>query len=562
MDDFPNELKHRRDKTEEIEDDFIMTIEEQKMNTTKRKTHAVKHTVEYTDIESSESFPHMMFTANINQPNLYQDDEKDKNNQKGLKGDYGSIALLMFLYILQGIPLGLGGSIPMLLTSRQVSYKEQALFSFVYWPFSIKLLWAPLVDSLYLTWFGRRKTWLVPTQYLIGVFMIVLSWNIDDLMGTENGKGHVNIMFLTVIFFMLNFLAATQDIAVDGWALTMLSRRNVGWASTCNSVGQTAGYFLGNVLFLSLESADFCNKYLRSEPKDTGLVTLSSFLYFWGIVFFTTTTLVWFLKHEAEDKDANSEQGIIDTYKQLMRVIKLPAVISYAIIILTAKVGFSAADSMTGLKLIESGMQKQTLAMFAIPMIPIQIVLPLIISKFTSGPKPMSVFLKAMPFRLMLGLLYAFIVWLSSQVQEKKGEFPTYFYVLILGSYAIHQVALYSMFVSQMAFHAKISDPAIGGTYMTLLNTLANLGGNWPATVALWLVEGLTWKSCDGGPGDCGSTAETEACTKAGGSCLTILDGYYIESILCVVIGFLWYIWRHKRVRQLDNLSLDAWKCS
>jgi len=54
---------------------------------------------------------------------------------------------------------------------------------------------------------------------------------------------------------------------------------------------------------------------------------------------------------------------------------------------------------LTGLKLIESGMQKQTLAMFAIPMIPIQIILPLIISKFTSGPKPMSVFLKAMPFR-------------------------------------------------------------------------------------------------------------------------------------------------------------------
>lgn len=66
-----------------------------------------------------------------------------------------------------------------------------------------------------------------------------------------------------------------QDIAVDGWALTMLSRENVGYASTCNSVGQTAGYFMGNVLFLALESADFCNKYLRVEPKDTGIVTLS-----------------------------------------------------------------------------------------------------------------------------------------------------------------------------------------------------------------------------------------------------------------------------------------------
>lgn len=62
---------------------------------------------------------------------------------------------------------------------------------------------------------------------------------------------------------------------MDGWALTMLSRENVGYASTCNSVGQTAGYFLGNVLFLALESADFCNKYLRDEPQDRGVVTLS-----------------------------------------------------------------------------------------------------------------------------------------------------------------------------------------------------------------------------------------------------------------------------------------------
>lgn len=39
------------------------------------------------------------------------------------------------------------------------------------------------------------------------------------------------------------------------------------------------------------------------------------------------------------------------------------------------------------------------------------------------------------------------------------------------------QISLYSMFVSIMAFGAKISDPKIGGTYMTLLNTVANLGG-------------------------------------------------------------------------------------
>jgi PAT family acetyl-CoA transporter-like MFS transporter 1 len=34
----------------------------------------------------------------------------------------------------------------------------------------------------------------------------------------------LDILLLTGIFFMFTFLAATQDIAVDGWALTMLSK--------------------------------------------------------------------------------------------------------------------------------------------------------------------------------------------------------------------------------------------------------------------------------------------------------------------------------------------------
>ena len=53
-----------------------------------------------------------------------------------------------------------------------------------------------------------------------------------------------------------------------------LSRHNVSLASTCNSMGQTTGYFLGYVIFLGLESAEFCNAYLRSTPSPHGIVTL------------------------------------------------------------------------------------------------------------------------------------------------------------------------------------------------------------------------------------------------------------------------------------------------
>ena len=141
------------------------------------------------------------------------------------KKDGKAIAILMFLYVLQGIPLGLCGSIPYILTNRGISYEKQALFSFTFWPFSLKLIWAPFVDALYSKKFGRRKSWLIPVQFFLGFMMIWLSFHVDELV-----KG--DIWTLTSLFFLLNFGAATQDIAVDGWCLTMLSKENVGWAST------------------------------------------------------------------------------------------------------------------------------------------------------------------------------------------------------------------------------------------------------------------------------------------------------------------------------------------
>lgn len=57
--------------------------------------------------------------------------------------------------------------------------------------------------------------------------MLVLSPFIDELMG-EGVDKTPQILPLTIIFFVLCFLEATQDISVDGWALTMLKRCNIG----------------------------------------------------------------------------------------------------------------------------------------------------------------------------------------------------------------------------------------------------------------------------------------------------------------------------------------------
>lgn len=252
--------------------------------------------------------------------------------------DKSSIMVLLLLYVLQGIPMGLSGSIPIILQTKKIGYRQQALFSLVTWPFTIKLLWAPIVDSIYSSKFGRRKSWLVPSQYSIGLTMIVLSFFISGLMGDRESPP--NVVVLTVVFFFLHFLAATQDIAVDGWALTMLSKENVGLASTCNTVGQTAGFFLSYTLFMAFNSPDFCNKYIRTIPQDTGMIDLPTFMLYFGIFFVVVTSGVWWFKREKKEEHMESERNILSGYMGLLGVLKLPAVQTYALAILTSKVSW------------------------------------------------------------------------------------------------------------------------------------------------------------------------------------------------------------------------------
>ena len=115
--------------------------------------------------------------------NVKEDSRKSLNMSPNWKKDRSSITLLMILYILQGIPLGFSGSIPYILMARKVDYKAQALFSLAFYPFSVKLLWAPIVDSVFSERMGRRKSWLIPIQYAIGILMIFISFHVNTLLG-------------------------------------------------------------------------------------------------------------------------------------------------------------------------------------------------------------------------------------------------------------------------------------------------------------------------------------------------------------------------------------------
>lgn len=270
--------------------------------------------------------------------------------------DKMSMSLLLLLYTLQGIPMGLSGSIPLILKEKNSSYEALSLFSLVSIPFSLKLLWAPFVDSYYSSWFGRRKTWLVPVQLLTGLIMVFGTDLLDEWIGHSTGGGNAgdgeqhgpNVGDLTAFFLLLYFLMATQDIAVDGWALTMLSKESVGYASICNSIGQVLGVFLANQGFIALSDRRWCRTYLG---YDGALITLAEFMRFWGYVFLVTTFGLWAFKKEEVAHDDDQPDGLVDTVKQVFSIVKLRSVQILAVILLTCRVAFAPTDAAFTFKL-------------------------------------------------------------------------------------------------------------------------------------------------------------------------------------------------------------------
>lgn len=65
---------------------------------------------------------------------------------------------------------------------EHLSYSELAIFSLSGYPYSLKLLWSPIVDSVFFTSIGRRKSWIIPMQLCVGAIMLAISFNAEQLM--------------------------------------------------------------------------------------------------------------------------------------------------------------------------------------------------------------------------------------------------------------------------------------------------------------------------------------------------------------------------------------------
>lgn len=251
--------------------------------------------------------------------------------------------------------------------------------------------------------------------------------------------------------------------ALPGWALTLLSPQNLPYASTAQTVGLTAGQFLSYTVFLAFNAPDFANRYFRTSPKPEGVLTLGGYLNFWGWAYLVVTIGLAVLKREERTKERD---GIKEVYQVMWNILKLKNIQTIIILHLIAKVGFQANDAVTNLKLLDKGFSQEDLALTVLIDFPVEISLGYYVGQWSSRYPPMLLWCWAFVGRLAAALFAQGVV----MAFPTNGVQPWYLGLVIV-EHIISTFTSTVMFVASAAFHARIADPTIGGTYMTLLAT-------------------------------------------------------------------------------------------
>ncbi|CAF3297964.1 unnamed protein product, partial [Rotaria sp. Silwood2] len=403
------------------------------------------------------------------------------------------ILTIIILYLLQGFVQGFTSSIQLYLAFYKASWQEQGIFSWIFYPFSLKILWAPIFDSIYHYRFGRYLTWLIPIQITIGIIFIILSFYLEYLLINRQ------IVTLTIIFFFIYFLIASQDVVVDGLSVLLFSNLNPQYASTCQTIGQVIGYFLSSTVLITFESSNFTNEYIRKPlslpERSSGLFSLKEFTFFGGsqfiivniiilVIFFPKKSLNKTINFNIQNKKKmNKKLYLSETYSSILKLFQKKCMCEYSVILLTFDIGFAATNYMTILFLLEYGITPDTIALINIPSLAIHILVPLFMSQIQ---RHLQWFSYGYIFRLITAIVLAIYIYFIPDIVHRS-----YFYPVLIILFCMNQAAVYIMVVSRVGFSARISEPQIAGTYMTLLSTISNLGQSFMSTLVLYIASWL-----------------------------------------------------------------------
>lgn len=142
------------------------------------------------------------------------------------------IALMLTLGFSSGLPfLLIFGTLSAWLREAHISRTDIGLMSYVGLAYTIKFLWAPLVDQIRLPilarMFGKRRAWMLLAQAAIAASLVAISF-FDP---------RVALMPIAIGAVVLAFAAATQDIAIDAWRIEAAPKSEQGTMAAAYQLG-------------------------------------------------------------------------------------------------------------------------------------------------------------------------------------------------------------------------------------------------------------------------------------------------------------------------------------
>lgn len=149
--------------------------------------------------------------------------------------------LLFSLYWAQGLPVGfMTHALPVILRAQGVSLTHIGGFGLLMAPWAMKVLWAPWVDRYGCTRFGHYRTWIIPTQIMTVMILLVLSF---IPIASLNQPEYLLAFFIALL--CMNSIGATQDIATDGLAVSILQGKQQHLGNMFQVVGSRLGFIVG-----------------------------------------------------------------------------------------------------------------------------------------------------------------------------------------------------------------------------------------------------------------------------------------------------------------------------
>ena len=164
------------------------------------------------------------------------------------------IGVMLPLGFASGLPLALtAGTLQAWLTVAEVDLRTIGIFTLVGLPYTVKFLWAPIMDRFVPPWLGRRRGWMLAAQ-------LGLIAGIAAMAATDPTQAPWTMAMLAV---MVALMSASQDIAFDAYRADVLNPQERGFGAAVSVTGYRIAMLMsGAVALIVSEQIGWHSTYL------------------------------------------------------------------------------------------------------------------------------------------------------------------------------------------------------------------------------------------------------------------------------------------------------------